>query len=901
MRRHSNIFAVINCPACSRKIPGGSETCPSCGQPLDSLDAATRPLRDVSSSFGSIDGGQFAPGEMLGARYRIIDLLGRGGMGEVYRAEDIKLRQAVALKFLPRELAADKDLLERLYQEVSSARQVAHRNVCRVYDVGESDGQHFISMEYVRGEELGSLLKRIGRLPEDKAVETARQLCAGLAAIHSRGILHRDLKPSNVMLDERGEVRITDFGLAANADGLTAAERMSGTPAYMSPEQLEGAALTEKSDIYSLGLVLYELFTGKRAFDAASFPELIRLRKSHTTPQTPTSLIKSLDPLIEQAILRCLEREPERRPDSALEVAAALPGGDPLAAALAMGETPSPEIVAAAGKEGTLRPGVAIACLAAVLIGGLISLLLAERVKLNRVIPLEKSSAVLQQRASDVIRNLGYTAPAKDSASGWHVSRFIGHLLDTDQSPQRWEQLRSGEPAAIYYWYRESPRYLVPERKFINFVEQYDPVMWISGMTTVDLNARGELLYFEAVPPQIEGPTAHSIEPNWDKLFAEAGLDVTKFRPTASLWVPPSAYDTRAAWEGSYPSRPDIPLRIEAAGFRGLPVYFRLVEPWALPTRMEERPRSTADLISFVVFVTLVFSAIIVGGYLSFRNLRSGRADRKGAFQLAAFTVVILTIYWLLRASHVPIPQEFDLFAMFAMEATLLGGLFWLFYMSLEPFVRRWWPHRIISWNRLLAGALRDPLVGRDTLIGCLAGLVFPLAGFSRHVVSVWLDIPPDRPAQFTADALLGIRIALAEFLYEGLFNVFFSFGFLFLFLILYIVFRRREWLASAVFLAFLTIALAPQMGPDLRLAIPSAVLIAAAMVFVVTRFGLLAFIVMNLVREIFSKFPLTTDLSAWYFEVTLLGLGLFVALVIYGFYNSLGGQKVFKGELIPE
>src|SRR5687767_2109801 len=139
---------------------------------------------------------------MLAGRYRVIDLLGRGGMGEVYRAEDIKLRQAVALKFLPQNLADDAALLDHLYHEVSNARQVAHRNVCRVYDVGEFDGQHFISMEYVRGEELGSLLKRIGRLPEDKAIETARQICAGMAAIHARGILHRDLKPSNVMIDE---------------------------------------------------------------------------------------------------------------------------------------------------------------------------------------------------------------------------------------------------------------------------------------------------------------------------------------------------------------------------------------------------------------------------------------------------------------------------------------------------------------------------------------------------------------------------------------------------------------------------------------------------------------------------------------------------------------------------
>jgi hypothetical protein len=703
------------------------------------------------------------------------------------------------------------------------------------------------------------------------------------------------------MLDERGEVRITDFGLAANADDLTGPERMSGTPAYMSPEQLAGAELTEKSDIYSLGLVLYELFTGKRAFDAPSLPELLRLRKSASTPDTPASLVKSLDPLVERTILRCLENNPDLRPESAFQVAAALPGGDPLAAALAMGETPSPEIVAAAAKEGTLRPAVAIASLAAAIVLGFVCLVLAERVKLNRMVPLEKSTEVLQQRASEIIRSLGYTAAPKDTAMGWDQGRYVAHILDTDQSVDRWQQLRSGEPAAIYFWYRESPRYLVPARKFINFVEQYDPEMWVSGMTTVDLSPNGKLLYFEAVPPQVEEPPAEVRDPDWNKLFNEAGLDITKFVQTGSKWVPPAAYDTRAAWEGVYPSRPDIPLRIEAAGFRGLPVSFRMIEPWTVPNRMQERPVSTATQISFVVFVTFVLGAIIVGGYLSFRNSRSGRGDRKGAFRLAAFTVVILTIYWVLRASHVPISWEFDLFAMFAMEAALLAGLFWLFYMSLEPLVRRWWPHRIISWNRLLAGAFRDPLVGRDVLIGSLAGLIFPLSYFSLRLVSVWTGIPPDRPASFALDALVGIRTALAEFLYDGLFNVFFSFGFLFLFLIFYIVLRRREWLASALFVALLTLPNMSEMGPDPRLAIPTAMLVAGVMVFILARFGLLAFIVMNLVREIFFTFPLTTDLSAWYFDVSAVAIGLFVALALYGFYVSLGGQKVFKGELIPE
>src|ERR1043165_9368586 len=215
----------------------------------------------------SIDDARFVPGDILSERYRIVGLLGRGGMGEVYRADDLKLKQPVALKFLPASLNTDGAALARFYKEVSVARQISHRHVCRVYDVAEYQGEHFISMEFVRGEELSSLLKRIGRLPQDKAIDVSRQLCAGLAAVHERGVLHRDLKPANIMLDEHGDVRITDFGIAAIATEVNRRE-MSGTPAYMSPEQLEGDELTVRSDIYSLGLVLYEVFTGKKAFAA---------------------------------------------------------------------------------------------------------------------------------------------------------------------------------------------------------------------------------------------------------------------------------------------------------------------------------------------------------------------------------------------------------------------------------------------------------------------------------------------------------------------------------------------------------------------------------------------------------------------------------------------------------
>src|SRR5882762_1047484 len=263
------------CLVCQKEISLEATTCPACGASTSDSFAPTRRMdtpqptprsTHSTSSSVSIDDARFVAGTVLAERYRIVGLLGKGGMGEVYRADDLKLGQPVALKFLPDQLLSDGPALARFHREVRVARQVSHKNVCRVYDIGEIDGRHFLSMEFIKGEELSSLLRRIGRLPADKAVQLARQICAGLAAAHDVGFLHRDLKPANIMIDGEGNARILYFGLAGLTEEFRDDELAAGTPAYMAPEQLEGKEQTVKTDIYSLGLVLYELFTGKKAF-----------------------------------------------------------------------------------------------------------------------------------------------------------------------------------------------------------------------------------------------------------------------------------------------------------------------------------------------------------------------------------------------------------------------------------------------------------------------------------------------------------------------------------------------------------------------------------------------------------------------------------------------------------
>src|SRR5256885_1611270 len=371
------------CPDCGSSVPESARFCPSCGATntlgsdvqvtLDHSPSAPAPVAPPSSASSASQGrasasalraesGRILPGTLLADRYRIVALIGRGGMGEVYRAEDLKLDQDVALKFLPERLVQDGAVLARFHREVRIARDISHPNVCRVFDIGEANGVPFISMEYVDGQDLSTLLRRIGRLPQDKAVDIARQLCAGIAAAHDHGVLHRDLKPANVMLDDRGKVRIMDFGLAGIASDMQGADISSGTPAYMAPEQLTGREVTIQSDLYSLGLVLYEVITGKRAFEASSLNDLLRLRE-HSSVTHPSQVVPDLDPLVERVILRSLEADPEKRPKTALQMAAALPGCDPLAAALAAGVTATPLFDAAPRRGRGLAPRGTPSCM----------------------------------------------------------------------------------------------------------------------------------------------------------------------------------------------------------------------------------------------------------------------------------------------------------------------------------------------------------------------------------------------------------------------------------------------------------------------------------------------------------------------------------------------------------
>jgi serine/threonine-protein kinase len=827
---------------------------------------------------------------VLGERYRIVGLLGRGGMGEVYRADDLKLEHPVALKFLPRALEGDADRLERLYGEVRMARQVSHPAVCRVWDIGEAEGQHFLSMEFVDGENLSSLLRRIGRFPVDKALDVARQVCAGLAAAHEKGVLHRDLKPANVMLDGQGKVRLTDFGLAGLAAELSGEDVRSGTPSYMSPEQLQGREVTVRSDIYALGLLIYELVSGRRAFEGKGLAELARKHRDER-PIEPSAIVPDLDPAVERTILACLEKDPKRRPPSALVVAAMLAGRDPLEAAIAAGETPSPELVAAAGEEAGLRPAVAWACLAVVVLGALVAPLAQQTHALLARVPVERSPAALEDRARDLLARIGHEAPAADSAHGLSVDEeYLRRVTQSDPGATRWDGLRTGEPPVVLYWYRQSPR-PIAANALNGRVTAADPPPAVSGMAGVRYDLRGRLVSLYVVTPQNEAAAAPAAPgppaPEWSPLFAEAKLDPAAFRPVAPQWTPPFFCDARAAWEGAWPSRPDLPLRVEAASYRGRPVWFQVVNPWTRAERDQPYVPTLGQRVSLAMLLGILGVLVLGGAVLAKRNLRLGRGDRRGAFRLASAVFALGMASWLLVCHHVADPVA-QLVATVRGSglALVLAATLWLFYVALEPYVRRERPWTIVSWTRLLDGGVRDAVVWRDVLYGAAWGVLLTLCGDFLSRLPALLGRPDPAPSVGFLDALMGLRTRLAIVVGLPADAALVSLGLLLLFLVLRLALRRDLPAGLALVLVVSLLGVA-QSDQPLWLSLPSGLVVSTLLVGMLLRFGLLASMAGIWVSDVLSFTPHSLALGSWLGGGTALAVPLVIGLGVYAFRRS--------------
>ena len=305
----------IECPKCKTSNLPESKFCMECATPLPGIQGEI-PTKTLEAPVEEL-----ATGHTFSGRYQIIEELGQGGMGHVYKVLDKETKEKIALKLMKPEIAADKNIIERFRNELTTARKVVQKNVCRMYDLGKEKGNYYITMEYIAGQDLKGLIRQTGQLTIGKAVAIAKQICEGLAEAHHIGVVHRDLKPGNIMIDAEGNVRIMDFGIARvlKEKGITGAGVMIGTPEYMSPEQVEGKEIDQRTDIYSLGVILYEMITGVLPFDGET-PLSIAHKHKYEAVQEPKDINTRISDDLNSVILKCLEKDKEKRYQNADDV-----------------------------------------------------------------------------------------------------------------------------------------------------------------------------------------------------------------------------------------------------------------------------------------------------------------------------------------------------------------------------------------------------------------------------------------------------------------------------------------------------------------------------------------------------------------------------------------------------
>ena len=576
-------------------------------------------------------------------------------------------------------------------------------------------------------------------------------------------------------------------------------------------------------------------------------------------------------PEVGRVIRWCLDLDPPKRPASALAVAAALPGGDPLAIALAAGETPSPELVAHAGATEGLSVRVAIACLSIAIAALVIFAFVAPQVSILSRLPVETPDA-LERVARDTLSNLDIHEPIRH-----RVARF-GYDIDALR--------RHFDPAALYFWYRTSPYWMIP-RGLTAVVTQADPPGELPGMITTKWDGTGRLLYLNAVPPA--GGTAAATDPElWRRLFTAAGLQLAQFKPADSGWISAPGWDARSTWTGPYPDGSRTPVRVEAAAWNGRPIYFEVVP--ASRNGAGELERITIERLIAMQLAAYVV-VFCASAALAWRNLGRGRGDRRGAFRIAVFVFVAGFLTWACQANHVPDVTEFTLLFMTLLLLGFNTVLFWTVYMAFEPYVRRHWPQAIISWSRILSGRFRDPLVGGHILIGVTFGAVtvvlitsgLSLAGqYGLRLPSFWILSGAKGAFAHALENVLGAVTRVLSLLFFTFFSK---------------VFFRREWLAVVV-----TVPIAFVFEPPSPLAPATVILIfvpfVSAWVYLLLRSGLLSATVAFYTFNVLIALPLTADLSAPATGASILMLCIVAVLALFGFHSTMAGRSLFKLDL---
>jgi serine/threonine-protein kinase len=628
--------------------------------------------------------------------------------------------------------------------------------------------------------------------------------------------------------------------------------------------------------------VLHKIFTGVHPFEATNF-EGWRDAHLNVPVVAPRERAPGLDPRIERVILQCLAKEPERRPRSAAQVSAALPGGDPIAMALAAGQTPSPEMIAAAGGVGALSKRAAAALLAAFLV--LVALIASiNRASLDLgLAPMRRSPDGLRDRARELVDQLGLGEHIVDTAATLDRDYpLIRWLADTVSSTE-WRRRLPEIGTPVLFFFRASPR-PIRARNVEAIAVREDRPLDVPELVDVTLDGQGRLRSLIASAPAEPIGASKSID--WNELFRAAGLELARFEEVDASVVPPLPFDQRVEWTGTRADLPEAPLRVSGASWAGRLAYFTVLGPWDSKTKQDPRFQTVAARVSSVAFLSVRLAMMVGLVFFASRNLRLGRGDRRGAWRVAAIAAALSVVAWLLTAHFA---TSFELEEQVNVQlalALLQGGSMWLAYIAIEPFARRRAPDLLIGWARLIEGRLRDARVARDVLIGLTFGA---LVASCTHVVNglpTWFDIAhqTSMPSFVVADSqgMWPLGSLFSDASMAVMITLFMFCSFLAFQLLL-----RKRWLAGVAL--GLTMAAINLGAENPRIEIPGAVFIGMVMAISSARFGLLTLAAMLLAMRALINRPLSLDFSLWYTPSAFCGWALVVALAVWAFGTSRG------------